>query len=92
MDKTTKFDAAEYLGNEATAAAYLALVFEDGDSAEILAALNNVVRAHGVTKVARVTGLSREALYNALSDKGNPTFSTLLSITRAIGVKLSVAA
>lgn len=91
-DKTVRFDAADYLKDPETAVAYLSLVFEDGNADEIRAALNAVVRARGVQDIAKETGLTRTALYKAVGQRGNPTLSTLLAVTKALGVKLSIAA
>jgi probable addiction module antidote protein len=41
-----------------------------------------------MTQVARDAGLSRESLYKALSEGGNPSFATVLKVTRALGVRL----
>lgn len=92
METIRPFDVAEYLEDPKTAVAYLAAVFENGDSEEIRAALNDVARAHGISDLSRETGLSREALYKAFGSNGNPTLSTLLLVFKALGVKLSVAA
>jgi probable addiction module antidote protein len=40
---------------------------------------------------ARQTGLSREAIYKGLVPGGNPTLDTLARITKALGLKLTVA-
>lgn len=37
---------------------------------------------------ARDTGLNRCNLYEALSEDGNPTLSTLLKVTHALGLRL----
>lgn len=92
MEKITPFDPAEFLDDPETALAYLAAVFEDGDAEDIRKGLNNVARAHGITDLSRETGLSREALYKALGPSGNPTLTTLLAVTKALGIRLSVAA
>lgn len=34
----------------------------------------------------------RESLYRALSPRGNPRLSTLVAVTKAVGLKLSVEA
>jgi len=34
------------------------------------------------------TGLGRESLYKALSGEGNPSFATILKVTRALGLQL----
>ena len=90
--KTTAYNTADYLDSEEAIVAYLQLVFEEGDAADIRAALSNVARARGMTGLSKETGLAREALYKALGKDGNPTLDTLLAVTRALGIKLSVAA
>lgn len=87
--QTRPFDPADYLDSTEAIAAYLEGAFADGDSTEIADALGVVARAHGMTAVAEETGLSRQALYKALSKDGNPSLSTLLKVTRALGVRLS---
>jgi probable addiction module antidote protein len=57
------------------------------DAAGIARALGDIARAKGMTQVARDTGLSRESLYKALSESGNPTFATVLKVAKALGVR-----
>ncbi len=45
-----------------------------------------------MTQVARDSGLSRESLYKALSGERNPTFSTILKVTHALGIELHATA
>jgi probable addiction module antidote protein len=90
--KTTAYDTADYLDSEEAIVAYLKLAFEEGDAADIRAALGNVAKARGMTGLSKETGVAREALYKALGKDGNPTLDTLLAVTRALGIKLSVAA
>ena len=88
--ETTKFDIQDHLKTPEDRAAYLEAAFEEGDPAFITHALNDVARAIGMTDVAKAAGVTREGLYKALSAKGDPKLSTLLGITRALGVRLSV--
>ena len=44
----------------------------------------------GIAKVAKLAGIERESLYRALSAKGNPRLSTLVAVTKAVGLKLTV--
>ena len=76
------------LKDPSEAAEYLNACY--GDSEEVfLAGLRNVVEASGgVRSVARLTELNRENLYRVLSEKGNPTFSSLTSILDAIGISI----
>lgn len=86
--KTKAWDAAEHLDTPEAIAAYLEAAFEDGDPALITAAIGDVARARGMTELARETGLSRESLYRALSQDGNPSFATVLKILQTFGVRL----
>jgi probable addiction module antidote protein len=45
----------------------------------------------GLGAIAANAGLSREALYRALSPKGNPTLKTLIAVLKPMGLRLSVA-
>jgi probable addiction module antidote protein len=87
---TTLYDAAAYLDSDEQIAAYLEAVFEDGDPAGIAMALGNVARARNMAAIARETGLTRETLYRAFAEGGNPTLATLAAVTKALGFKLSI--
>jgi probable addiction module antidote protein len=90
--KTVPWDATAHLKTDADIANYLEAVFEDGDPTLVAAALGDVARAKGMTKIARAAGLGRESLYRALSRGGNPELATVLKVMRALGLKLKVAA
>lgn len=56
-----------------------------------LLALRTVAEAWGgLGAVAAEAGISREALYRALSPTGNPTLKTLLAVLKTVGLRLSV--
>lgn len=75
------------------AAEYLRAAIEDSDEPKVLLlALRQIAEARGVAKVAKAAGVERESLYRALSKSGNPRLSTLVAVTRAIGLKLTVEA
>lgn len=88
--RTTPYDSAEYLKTEEDMALYFdACLEEAGDDAAFIAqALGNIARARGMTQLARDTGLTREGLYKTLSADGNPSFATILKVTKALGLKL----
>ena len=89
-EKFSRWDAADYLDTEEDMALYLdACLDEDpGDGSLIRTALGDIARARGMTHLAHDTGLTREGLYKALSTEGNPAFSTIFKVIRALGVKL----
>ena len=89
---TKPWDAADVLNTPADIAAYLDAYLEDGTPEELLRALNTIARSRGMSSLARDTGISREALYKAFSDNGNPTLDTLLRVMKAFGVRLAIAA
>lgn len=89
--ETKPFDAAEYLGSPEAQAELLRDALETGDAGYIAQALGVIVRAKGMTQMAKETGLSREALYKGLSATGNPTLSTILSITKALNIRLGAS-
>jgi probable addiction module antidote protein len=90
--KTKAYDAAEFLTDEETIAAYLTEALASEDPRVIAKALGAVARARGgMARLARETGIAREALYRALSDTGNPELGTALKVMRALGVRLTAS-
>jgi len=88
--KTVAYDVAEQLRTPEEMAAYLDawLVEAPDDVSGIARALGDIARAKGMTQVAKDTGLSRESLYKALGENGNPSFATVVKVARALGVRL----
>jgi probable addiction module antidote protein len=86
--KVTRWDPSEYLDSPKAIAAYLEAVFDDGDPALVAAALGDIARAMGMTQLANQAGVTREALYKALSPTGDPRLSTFLGVMKALGIKL----
>jgi len=75
------------------ASEYLKAALEDADEPRVLLiALRHLAQAQGIARVAKTAGIERESLYRALSAHGNPRLSTLVAVTRAIGLKLTVEA
>jgi len=91
MKVAAKWDTAEFLASDEDIVAYLNAALEDGDQALITTALGNIARARGMTELARETGITRDGLYKALSPDGNPSFSTVQKVIKALGYKLDVA-
>ena len=85
-----EFDAADYIRNEEDVRGLLSAAMDEdpGDGAVIRAALRHVARTQNMSALARDTGLNRGNLYEALSDDGNPTLTTLLKVTTALGLRL----
>ncbi|MCL1864204.1 MAG: putative addiction module antidote protein [Spirochaetes bacterium] len=88
--KFKKWDASEALDNEEVITEYLKLAFEDGNPEYIKSALANVAKSRNMTSIAKQMGISRQGLYNMLSENGNPEFKTIQSMLEVLGVKLSI--
>lgn len=86
--KTTRWDSAEYLQTEEDIAVYLDAVLGEDDPALVAHALGVIARAKGMSQIARETGLGRESLYKALSAEGNPEFSTVFKVIKALGLRM----
>jgi len=69
--RTLTYDAADFLTDEETIAAYLTESLESDDPKVIAKALGAVARARGMTQLSKDTGITREALYRALTATGN---------------------
>lgn len=89
MVKTAAFDAADYLNDEETIAAYLTAALEDPNPDVFLAAVRDVARARGMAQLAKDAGLGRESLYKALTPGAKPRYDTVLKLLHALGVKIS---
>ena len=85
--KTVPYDVAEQLRTPEEMAAYLDAWLEEApdDTAGITRALGAIARAQGVSQGARNAELSRESLYKALREDGNPSIATVLRFARALG-------
>ena len=90
--KTLPFDPAEFIDTPEAQRELLDDAVASGDGRYIAAALGTVARARGMTKVAAEAGVSREALYRALSEEGDPRLSTLLGVAKALGLTLAFRA
>jgi probable addiction module antidote protein len=88
----THFDPAEYLTEPEDQAELLADAVATGDSHIVAKAIGIVARAHGMTELARETGIKRQQLYRALSDEGNPTLETMMKVLPALGLRMRIEA
>lgn len=88
--ETVPFDASEFFDTEESQADLIADAFETGSPQYITHALGIVAKAEGMSTIASRAGVTREALYKALSDNGDPKFSTLMGVLKALNLKITV--
>jgi probable addiction module antidote protein len=84
-----RFDAAEFLSTGEDFDVLVQDAVESGDPKVMIAALSTIARARGMTALAEKAGISREGLYKALSEAGNPSFANVVSIVRAMGLRVT---
>lgn len=95
MAKTSKyrpFDAANYLEDLDDVATYLEIALQESaeDPTAVPRALGVIARSQNMSELARRVGMSRDGLYKALSADGNPTWSTILKVTNALGLRFEL--
>lgn len=90
--ETVPFDAVAFLDDVRSQAELIDDAFDSGDARYIAHALGLVARSRGMTQVAKDAGVTREALYRALSQEGDPRLSTLLGVMKALGLSLHAEA
>ncbi|MCE1178836.1 MAG: putative addiction module antidote protein [Micrococcales bacterium] len=90
-DRYRRFDPADYLDDIDDVVGYLQLALEESadDPTAVPRALGVIARSGNMSELARRVGMSRDGLYKALSDQGNPTWSTVLKVSEALGLKLT---
>lgn len=86
----------EELRDKQFAEAYLMAALEESQDANdygiFLTALRQVTQANrAVSSAAEAAGVSRQALYKGLSENGNPSFQTVLTILRELGMGFQIA-
>ena len=75
-EKYKRFDAADYLETLDDVAVFLEVALEDSaeDPSALPHALGIIARSQNMSELARRVGMSRDGLYKALSEEGNPTW------------------
>ena len=81
-------DMAALLDSDEAISEYLSQVLADGDNEEFLHAIGYVVKARGMTQIAKDSGMGRESLYKAFAPGAKPRFDTVLKVIHALGIDL----
>lgn len=93
-EKFRPFDVADHLESIEDVSAYLEIALEESsdDPTAVPRALGVIARSQNMSELARRVGMSRDGLYKALSAEGNPTWSTVLKVTSALGLRFTLRA
>jgi probable addiction module antidote protein len=92
MEKITvsDWDTAEFIETKEDVMAYLDAALAENDIRFLLKAMGNIARSKGMARIAKELNLNREGLYDSLSPKGNPSFSTVVKVLDNLGFRLSI--
>ena len=87
-----RWNMSDYIESPEDARFHLEAAIEEdpGDGSLIRSVLSAIARSQSMSTLARDTGLNRGNLYKALSENGNPSFTTVLKVIRALNLKLRV--
>jgi probable addiction module antidote protein len=91
---TTPWNVQDFLQTPEDCAAYVQAALDEAgdDAAFVVKALGDVARSRGMAALARDVGVTREGLYRSISESGNPSFSTVFRLIRALGLEVKVSA
>jgi probable addiction module antidote protein len=87
-----KDDLIEKLRDPEFAANYIMAYIVDKDLDLLPAALGDIARAYGVTKLAKQSGIHRRTLYKIFEANSNPSFELIVQILNQLGLTLEVKA
>ena len=81
------------LKNPEYAVGYLSEVMANESQEAFLIALRDIIEAReeNVTELSEKIGLTRQGVYKALSESGNPRLSTVKEVLNSLGFTLSIS-
>ena len=62
----------------------------NNDKTYFVGVLQKATKAHGITKIAKETGLSRQHIYDLCSEKSNPTLENFGLVLKSFGLKMYI--
>ena len=86
--ETGPWNPFDYLETQNEMNQYLTDAFLDEDPRVFLVALGFLAKKRGMNEVAKLAGVNRESLYRSLSGEGNPGYTTIAKVIRALDIKM----
>ena len=84
-----KTELLKDLQNPNIASEYLTEILHSNNLSAMLVALKDVIDANGgVAKIADDSNLTKHSMYKMLSEKGNPYFASIVSVSEALGMDI----
>ena len=86
-DKLKDFNPFDYMEKQEDIQLFLEECLSDDDPNTFVEALGLLVKKHGVSEIARESGLNRESLYKVINGKSKPQWETVFKVFRALHFK-----
>ncbi|MDR3123809.1 MAG: putative addiction module antidote protein [Treponema sp.] len=84
------WDPAEIIETREDIIAFFNGALEEDDPEFLLKTIGYIARSKGMARLARELNLNRKGLYKAFSEKGNPSFLTVIKVLDNLGFRLKV--
>jgi len=88
--KTYEWDPTDDIKTKEDVVGILAAAIEENDPKFLISVIGDVARSKGMSKIAKELNLNREGLYESLSGKGNPSFTTVMNVLDNLGYGISI--
>jgi len=86
--KVSDWNLADHITTKEDVIGILEAALEENDTEFLYKIIGDIARSKGMTQIARDLNLNRESLYHSLSEKGNPSFSTVVKVLDNLGLRL----
>lgn len=83
------FNPFDYMETQEEILSFLKDCLDDDDPNTFVEALGLLVKKHGVTEVARDSGLNRESLYKVINGTSKPKWDTVFKLLKTLNLKLT---
>ena len=84
------WDPAEIIETKEDVLSFLDGALQEGDPEFLLTTIGHIARSKGMAQLAKELKLNRTGLYKAFSEKGNPSFTTVVKVLNSLGFRLTV--
>jgi probable addiction module antidote protein len=93
MEKVTVSDwnLADEIHTKEDVIGIIDAALQENDIEFLYKIIGDIARSKGMAQIARDLNLNRESLYHSLSEKGNPSFSTVVKVLDNLGLRLNVS-
>ncbi|SUA61442.1 Predicted transcriptional regulator [Oligella urethralis] len=86
-EKLKDFNPFDYMETQEDIQLFLEECLSDDDPNTFIEALGFLIKKHGVSEIARESGLNRESLYKVINGKSKPQWETVFKVFKALHFK-----